>query len=372
MILGLFSFIGDLLVFIVILSVLVLIHELGHFAMAKLFGVYCYEFSLGMGPLVCQKKGKETKYSIRALPIGGFVSMAGEEYQDDSETEEKSDDTIDVPYERTINGIASWKKMIIVVAGVIMNFVLSLVLYIVLYGIVGTPTDRVKLEIDKSSNAYEIGFRSGDEITQIETVLVGSDEKKYVCTIDTGLIDCIQNYAPSSEYEVQNYNFTILRDGEEQVLSISRTYNIETKETSKMGMSFVSVFDNSNFFKSLGYAFEYEWYAIKSLFVGVGSLFTKAGWAQVGGPVAIFRITQDATSSGVLSVISLAAGLSANLGVINLLPIPALDGARFLTSLWETITRKKVNQKVEAILNSIGMIFLMGLMVVILIKDIFF
>ena len=371
----------DIIVFILILSVLILVHELGHFAMAKLFKVYCYEFSLGMGPLLFQhhKEGAETKYSIRALPIGGYVSMAGESIDEaedpaksaDGKDEEQRND-INVPYERTINGVASWKKMIIVVAGVVMNFILSLVLFIVLYCSVGVPTDGIKLGVEKDSFAYQVGLRTGDEISEIKTVLVGSESKEYVCTLDTGLDKCITSYAPSEVYPTQEYTFTVLRDGEELTYQINRVYDVETTKTSVMGLTFEYIYDDSSFFKSLAYAFEYEWYAIKSLFIGVGNLFTKEGWSQVGGPVAIFRITQDATSSGIFSVISLAGLLSANLGVINLLPIPALDGASFLTSLWETITRKKVNKKIEAIINSIGMIFLMGLMVLILIKDIFF
>lgn len=367
----------DIIVFILILSVLILVHELGHFAMAKLFKVYCYEFSLGMGPLLFQhhKEGAETKYSIRAFPIGGYVSMAGEsveEAEDPSNKPEEEQKQIEVPYERTINGVASWKKMIIVVAGVVMNFVLSLVLFIVLYCSVGVPTDGIKLGIDKDSFAYQVGLRNGDELSEIKTVLVGSESREYVCTLDTGLEKCISSYAPTEEYPTQEYIFTIIRDGEEKTFEINRVYDVESNKTSVMGITFEYIYDDSSFLKSLSYAFEYEWYAIKSLFIGVGNLFTKEGWSQVGGPVAIFRITQDATSSGIFSVISLAGLLSANLGVINLLPIPALDGASFLTSLWETITRKKVNKKIEAIINSIGMIFLMGLMVLILIKDIFF
>ena len=371
MILGALSFLGDLAIFIIILSVLILIHELGHFAMAKLFKVYCYEFSLGMGPILYQhhKEGKETKYSLRAFPIGGFVSMAGEELDDENNN---SENKIDIPYERTINGVASWKKMIIVVAGVVMNFFLSLVLYIALYGSIGVPTDRLKVDIEKDNPAYVAGLRTDDEIVQIDTILIGDEQLNYTCTIKSGLTDCIQEYAPSEEYPIQNYSFTVLRNGEEFTYEVSRSYDVDEKETSKMGIGFVVIYDDSNFLKSLGYAFEYEWYAIKSLFVGVGSLFTKEGWASVGGPVAIFRITSDAADNGLVSIVSLTAALSANLGVINLLPIPALDGAAFLTSAWETITRKKVNSKVVAIINSIGMMFLMGLMVVILIKDIFF
>ena len=120
----------NILVFFVILGAIVLIHELGHFLTAKLFGVYCAEFSIGMGPKLFSKKKGETDYQIRALPIGGYVAMAGEADQEDSELMK------DVPYERTLKGIKTWKKCIIMLAGVFMNFVLALVLLIGIYSFV--------------------------------------------------------------------------------------------------------------------------------------------------------------------------------------------------------------------------------------------
>lgn len=129
----------NILVFFVILGAIVLIHELGHFLTAKLFGVYCAEFSIGMGPKLFSKKKGETDYQIRALPIGGYVAMAGEADQEDSELMK------DVPYERTLKGIKTWKKCIIMLAGVFMNFVLALVLLIGIYSFVEVQTNTSKI-----------------------------------------------------------------------------------------------------------------------------------------------------------------------------------------------------------------------------------
>ena len=129
----------NILVFFVILGAIVLIHELGHFLTAKLFGVYCAEFSIGMGPKLFSKKKGETDYQIRALPIGGYVAMAGEADQEDNELMK------DVPYERTLKGIKTWKKCIIMLAGVFMNFVLALVLLIGIYSFVEVQTNTSEI-----------------------------------------------------------------------------------------------------------------------------------------------------------------------------------------------------------------------------------
>ena len=165
---GLFGFAWDLVVFVIALSILILIHELGHFFFAKLFKVYCYEFSLGMGPVLVQRERKndETKYSIRAFPIGGYVAMAGESTEEDNS----------VPFERTINGVASWKKMIIVIAGVMMNFILAFILFVGIFLSIGTPSNKYKLQVTNDGIAYEAGLRTGDIINNISSMIVENGE----------------------------------------------------------------------------------------------------------------------------------------------------------------------------------------------------
>ena len=136
----------QIIVFILGLSLLITIHELGHFIVAKLFGVYCHEFSIGMGPAIFSIKKGETKYSIRWLPIGGYVSMAGEEVNQKSQeptndenvdtennTKENEEEQVDIPYERTINGIKAWKRFLVIGAGVFMNFVLAYILFFIYF-----------------------------------------------------------------------------------------------------------------------------------------------------------------------------------------------------------------------------------------------
>ncbi len=359
-----FGFLWDLVVFVVALSILILIHEFGHFFFAKLFKVYCYEFSLGMGPLVVQKERKndETKYSIRAFPIGGYVAMAGESTEEDA----------NVPFERTINGVASWKKMIIVIAGVMMNFILAFVLFFGIFLSIGTPVNKYKLEVSETGIAYGAGLRTNDTINEISSLIIeeGKEniykEKEVSSLIE--VINFLNDNSISSDKQIQELTFNVTRN--ETTFDIDLTRNFQDGEVQKIGISVVQLRERQGFFKTLGYSVKYELEVTGLIFEGVAGLFTKEGWKNVGGPVQIFQVTSEAASEGFVNFLMLLAILSANLGVINLLPIPALDGARFLTSLWEVITRKKVNPNAEATINAIGMIFLLGLMGIIIIKDI--
>ena len=151
----------NIVVFILILGIVVLVHELGHFLTAKSFGVYCSEFSIGMGPKLFSRKVWETEYEIRALPIGGFVSMAGEA---DNDIEEFKD----VPFERTLKGISCWKKCVVFLAGVFMNFVLSLVILISVYCFINVQTNTSEIgTVVPDSPAMMAGLEAGDTISKI-------------------------------------------------------------------------------------------------------------------------------------------------------------------------------------------------------------
>lgn len=361
---GLFSFVWDLLVFVIALSILILIHEFGHFFFAKMFKVYCYEFSLGMGPVLVQKERKndETKYSIRAFPIGGYVAMAGEAVEEDA----------NVPYERTINGVSSWKKMIIVIAGVTMNFILAFILFVGIFLFTGTPVNKYRLEVSETGIAYEAGLRSDDIINNVSSLIIeeGTEDiyktEKVSSLLD--VIDFLNDNTLEKNGQIQEITFNVTRNTATFDVDLTRGYKNDKVET--VGISVIQLKERQNVFKTIGFAAKYEVEVTGLIFEGVTGLFTKEGFKNVGGPIQIFQVTSDAASDGILSFLMLLAILSANLAVVNLLPIPALDGARFLTSLWEVITRKKVNAKAEAIINAIGMIFLLGLMGVIIIKDI--
>ena len=162
-------FIFNLLLFLIALSLLIFIHEFGHFLFAKIFNVYCMEFSLGMGPAIFSKKFKkdpETTYSLRSLPIGGYVAMAGEIEGDEKEKE------LNIPYHRTINGIKAWKRAIVVVAGVTFNFIFALILIAIYIFASGVSSNDNRITIQKDSIAYNAGLRSGDKIVSVTSNIV--------------------------------------------------------------------------------------------------------------------------------------------------------------------------------------------------------
>ena len=155
----------NLILFVISLSLLIFIHEFGHFLFAKIFNVYCLEFSIGMGPAIFSKKFKkdhETTYSLRWLPIGGYVSMAGE----DSENEEVKD--LEIPYQRTINGINPWKRAIVTIAGIAFNFIFALILIAIYIFSTGVSTEDNTINVVNGSLAEQSGLSSGDKIVAVK------------------------------------------------------------------------------------------------------------------------------------------------------------------------------------------------------------
>ncbi len=367
-------FILNLLLFLIALSLLIFIHELGHFLFAKLFKVYCLEFSLGMGPAIVSKKFKkdpETKYSLRYLPIGGYVAMAGE-VQDDEEEQK-----LNIPPERTINGIKPWKRAIITIAGVTFNFVFAIILIAIYIFASGVNSNDNRFTISNESIAYEAGLRTGDKIISVSSnVIKENDEIIYsscieeTCNVSTisELIEIVNKEVPNSANKTQELTINYLHENEQKTATLTRTYNAESETAEIFGIGFF--LKTPGFFEGIGLTFKTFGEIIVLMFQAIGSLFTKEGFNQVGGPVQVYAISAQMASQGFLSYIWFLAIISVNLGFFNLLPIPGLDGARFFISIGETITNKKFNPKIESIINMAGLIFLFGLMIVVTIKDV--
>lgn len=368
-------FIFNLLLFLIALSLLIFIHELGHFLFAKLFGVYCMEFSLGMGPAVFSKKFKfdnETKYSLRYLPIGGYVAMAGEIDGDEQEKE------LNIPYERTINGIKAWKRAIVVVAGVTFNFIFALVLIAIYIFATGVSTNDNRIDIQNNSIAYNAGIRTEDKILEVTSNVIKENGNivysaciDEVCNITTisELVEIVNKETPNSANKTQELEIKYSRNNEIKTATIIRTYDASAKTAQVIGIS--TLLKTPGFFEGIGLTFKQFGKIIVLMFQAIGSLFTKEGINQVGGPIQVYSVSAQMASEGFLSYIWFLAIISVNLGFFNLLPIPGLDGARFFISIGETITNKKFNTKIESYINMIGIFFLFGLMILVTIKDIF-
>ena len=339
-------------------SLLIFVHELGHFVTAKLSGVQVNEFALFMGPTLWSKQVGETLYSIHLIPFGGYCAMEGE------------DEDTDNP--RSFQRAAWWKRLIILVAGSAMNFITAVVIFAVLYLPSQYVTDPVITQfMDCCTFSNSQGLQLGDEIVQIDGYSVNMNAD----------ISLLLTVNPALEHDI-----TVLRDGREVVfenLSMGHTHvNEDGQEYIHYGFGFGQARE-ATFGDKVELVWDVTQYNIRTVWLSLDMLLSgKAGLADLSGPVGIVSVmsdTVDSSESGMdafLNLLYFSGMISVNLAIMNMLPIPALDGGRvvglLLTTLVEKITRKKVNPKYEGYLHGAGMILLLGLMAVIMLKDIIF
>ena len=340
-----------ILAFIFMLSVIVIIHEWGHFIVARHFGVYCHEFSIGMGPSIYQKKGKETTFSIRAIPLGGYVMMAGEE--DGSQDEETDDWLVNVPQERRVNNLPAWKQICIMSAGVIMNFILAMILFVGLAmarGYVVEEPKPVVYEVVENSPAEKAGLQKDDEIIRIQNKKdVVSPQKQ------SEILEFIQFHKGES-------TFTIQRGNEELDIDITPQYD-EEMQGYTIGIISQAYARPIGKIEAIGVGMHDMWDSGTMIFRSLGMLMQGKGVENLSGPVGIYKLTEKTAKMGMASYLSLFAVISLNIGVFNLLPIPALDGGRILILLLEKLLGRKINPKVIEKIIVASFVLLFGLMI---------
>ncbi len=336
--------------FILILGVIIIIHELGHLIAAKKFGVYCKEFSIGMGPKIWQRKNRETALTIRALPIGGYVAMAGE----DSDEE---DEELDIPYERTLNGIKPWKQVIVMAAGAFMNIILAWLLFIGITAYQGAVPQEAKPIIStvvENSPAEKAGFLTGDEIIRMENI-AKNEVLKPESTDE--ILEFLQYYPGEVKY-------TVLRDGKEVVLNATAAYHKEDN-IYLIGIGYKAPEPKKiTLLESIPYGTMRMVDSVKSILSSLNKLIHGVGLNNLSGPVGIFQITAQTTQNGLLSSLALIALLSVNVGIFNLIPIPILDGGRILIVLIETLIGKKLSERCQNVIMMIGVFLIIGLMLI--------
>ena len=344
------SIIINLLLFIVILGVIVFVHEFGHFILAKLNGVYVYEFALGMGPKIWGFKKGETVYNLRAIPIGGFCQLAGEDLE--------TDDDKKIPKEKRLQNKKPWQRFLIMLFGPMNNFILA-VLLIFLISIIwgGSTMDPVIYKVEKNTAAYDAGLRSKDKIISInKNAIKNSDD----ITLYLALAGEKKTSTIVVERDNKKYTFKVKPRKEKEDGKEIYKYGIAMKQTKKKG-----------FVNAISYTYKKTISIFKQMFVTLGYLFTgRIKLSQLSGPVGIYSIVGEQRSAGVASLIFLTAFLSINVGVINLLPIPAFDGGHILFIIIEKIKGSPVKPELENKIHSIFLILLLVLMVVITFNDI--
>lgn len=341
-----------LLLFVLILGIIVLVHEFGHFIWAKIFKVHIYEFSIGMGPKIFSKKGKDKiDYSIRAFPIGGFVSMAGEVYADDDKVK-KEDLMCNKPW---------YARTMILLAGVINNFILALLLlfvYALIWG--ATPTEPIVGEVLENYPAAQAGLKAGDEIIKINGQKVSSWDAAQLVLV-------YKNNKGYTEFEV------LREGGTTDIIKVSpiKEADAETGEERMVFGFSVDTKIEKGFIPSLKFAFAKFGSVFDSMKLTIKGLFTgKISLNSLSGPVGIYQVVDQGAKLGISYIIYLIAFLSINVGFINVLPFPAFDGGRVLFIIIEKIKGSPINAKIENAFHTIGFLLLMALMIYITYRDI--
>lgn len=352
-------FIIKILLLLFILGIIILVHEFGHFIWAKTFGVHIYEFSIGMGPLLHTHKGKKDgiNYNIRAIPIGGFVSMAGEVY-DSGEVDENNKK---IKKDKLMCNKKWWQRLIILVAGVVNNFILAIVIlfiYTLIWG-GGAITPKV-LNVVEDKPAAAAGLKSGDVITNINGYNVSSWDKAQI----------ILYYKNTNEY----YTFEVKHtDGTKEEIKIKPEIikDEETGAESKLFGIQIDAEDTSNVFKSFIYSIRKFNSIISSMVYTIWGLISgKIGLSALSGPVGIYEVVGETINYGINYFLYILAFLSINVGFINILPFPAFDGGHVLFLIIEKIKGSPVNAKIENTCHLIGFILIFLLMIIVTIIDI--
>lgn len=333
------------LIGILLLGILVAVHEFGHFIAARISGIEVMEFAIGMGPKIVGWTGKSgTKFSLRCIPLGGFCAFYGE---DDVEGKSKDDP-------RAYNKQNVWKRIFTVAMGPMMNFVLA---FVVAFGFFFCLGQTVSLPVvDKLMEGYPAaaaGLLPGDEIIAVDDAAI-EDASAVVAAMSAGK-------------EVQ---VTVLRSGEEHRFTITPKWN-EGDQRYLIGIYFAQARARLDFLTSVEEGWDNCIRAGSAVFDALGTLFTKEGMEQVAGPVgAVAVVAQQVQANGLDSFLSLLMLISVNLGLMNLLPIPGLDGSRILFHLVEAVRGKPIKPEREAMVHLIGMLFLFGMMIFFTYKDI--
>lgn len=371
------STIWNIVILLLMLSLLIFVHELGHFIMAKLFHVHVYEFAIGMGPMVFsfRRKNDPTLYSLRALPIGGYNSIAGESYDDD----DKLDKDQKMCYK------PKWQRLLILVAGVTMNFITA---YIILFciGLNGVnEQNNIVSSVKEGTPAAAAGIKAGDRIINLNghtindwnylsvVSVLKNDSNKYTYVIkhQNGNTETVEIEPLDAIEDIEGNIYYITEENtEEKIIS---DHNLKSNEYARTKI--IGVYGDSEikygFRNAINYAAKRSYTIIKSMLLIIGSLFTgKISLDSLAGPVGMYSVVKQASAVGFINLVYLTAYLSINLAVMNILPFPAFDGGHVLFILIELITGKRVNQKVEGICHFVGFVIIFALMILITFKDI--
>lgn len=319
---------------------LILIHEFGHFIIAKKSGIKVNEFAIGMGPKIYSTKKGETLYSVNLLPIGGYCAMEGED-------DESSDD-------RSFDKAPAYKRFLTILAGPVTNLLFAGFIFAFVIFNTGTASTKIGDFTEKSPGQSE-GLKKGDQIVKI-----GESEINEFSDISKTLDEFYEKNPKDSKVLVK-----VLRDGKEVKKNISVDF--------QNGQAFLGISPmprNVGIIEALVLGIKQVFVMLSMLFTIIKNLFTgELGFSALSGPVGVVQELGRQADLGMMNLLFFLAYISVNLGFFNLLPIPALDGSKLFTSLYEMITGKRVNKNIEEKFTVVGFILLLGLILLVTIKD---
>lgn len=330
-----------ILLAVVLFLLLIVFHEFGHFIVAKKSGIKVNEFAVGMGPLVYSKEKGETTYSFRAIPIGGYCAMEGE---DDESSDPRSFD----------NAPAS-KRFLTILAGPVANLIIAVLVFTIV-GVIGGVVTTTVDDFIENSPAQAAGIEKGDEILKIN----GQEIADF-----TDISKVVNDFYKDKDFDKE---ITVLAKRNGKDLDFAFKPKVEGENTY---IGIIPARRTPGFFEAIGLGFKETGRNVKMIFTILGRLFTgKLAFGALSGPVGVLKELGNQAQNGLANLLYFLAYISVNLAVFNLLPIPALDGSKLLTSGIEIITGKKINKKLEEKITMVGFFILLGLILVVSIKDI--
>ncbi len=390
--------VGGILLAVMILLAMVTIHEFGHYVAGKLLGFKINEFSVGFGPAILKKRSKKTGelFALRVIPLGGYCAFDGEDEADEEkeetpfeemqtenadeggviEAKSEKEEEYPEPKGEKFNDQPPWKRIIVLLAGATMNYLLALLIIVTMFAFMGRPAYEVikgepTIESSwESVNTYKYGLRTGDVILSVDgkTVYLATD-----------ISDALDGKKKGDIVDIY-----VLREGEKTLVELPLVEDANVKNMSdnsaiffSLGIAYREVIDGEmkltrggalnsatireGFFETIGHSFVYSFKIGGMVLRSLGELLTgKLGIDTMGGPITTITVTAEAASSGMLSFLNIAAFIGVNLAVFNLLPVPALDGCKVIFCIIEWIRKKPVNRKVEAMIHFGGIIVLFG------------
>lgn len=326
---------------LIVLSIFVFLHELGHFGMGRLLGFKIMEFAIGMGPIVAKKEKNGTVYALRAFPVGGMCRFYGED-----EVIRDSD---------SFNSHKVWKRFLVVLAGPLMNILFAIIFAMLTLWIYGDIVPQITSFAEDRSPAKEAGIEEGDYIYAIN----GKQVEYYAAVVD--MIRSAQG---------SDITMTVERSGKKIDFLLRNVYHTELGYN-YIGITMQPARMQYGFFPAIGSSIKFVASVIREMLAFLGGIFTKGiQQGDVIGPIGTIDVVGQAVRMGFESVLRLAVLISVNLGLINLLPLPALDGGRLMFMAVEGVRGKPVPAKIEGTIHFIGIVLLLGLMVLLTFNDI--